>query len=432
MSVPPRPRHRVWRNRPLATLALSQIAAALSFYVPVSALFLTSRGLSFTEIFWLESVLLASILATEVPAGVWADRIDRRWAIMAGYGFNAAAEVLFAVGQHFAMFALSFALSGIGLALLSGIEDAYVYESMGDGADEAAVGVFGHLSSLGIAAGVLAAVVGGGLATISIDLPAILSAVAAGLAAVIAWFLPACAPDPAVHGDPTPIRQVGGALRLIFRSPVLLYVSVAASAGFVLFNSVYTLNQPLFTAGAIPVSWWGSLVAAALLLAAVCNHFADLFEARLGRAGALFLATALGGIGFLLMSLPHPAATIAGFFLVIVGMNARGPVMGAIANKLVDSRRRSTVLSLMSTLGSLIGIAVNPVLGWGADISPTATSIGLGLVLLVLALTWLPVARKYLDNPSHANGTQDGATEAHHAPSGERLAGSPPAPTDSD
>lgn len=398
MSRGTRAHRRVWHTRSLATLAVTRTAAALVCYVPVSALFLTSRGLSFSEIFWLESILLAGILLMEVPAGLVADRTDRRTVIVAGYAANAIAETLFALGQNFPTFAASFALSGFGIALLSGVEDAYVYESLGADADDAAVGVFGHLSSLGITAGVVAALSGGMLASFDLALPAAVSAAAAGLAAVIACFLPPCPRRPEDGEESPPAGQVGASLRLIAGSPVLLYVSLAAGTGYILFNAVHTLNQPLFAGVGLPVSAWGAIVAVALVVAAVCNHHADLIEERLGRVRTLFAATAAGGVGFAVMALPHVLAVVAGFFLVVVGMNARGPVLGAVANKLVGSHRRATVLSVMSSLGSLIGIGINPLVGWGADSSPAATALTLGAVLLAMAALWPPIARRHLDD----------------------------------
>ncbi|GAB3247926.1 MFS transporter [Alteromonas gracilis] len=410
--IPPqtqRPYRRVWSTRGLAVLTVTQTAAALSFYVPVSAIYLQYRGLSFTQIFWLESILLASILLTEIPAGAIADRIDRRWAIIAGYLANAVAEVLFFLGQDFGTFAFSFALSGLGIALLSGVEEAYVYETLGDTADDDIVGVSGHMSALGIGAGVVASVVGGALASRDITLPALVSAVVAVAAAVVAFVVPPRAPE--VDEEDEQRGSVTRSLKLILASPVLLYVAVAASTGYVLFNAVYVLNQPIFQARGIPLAWFGIIVAIALLVAAVCNHYADVIEQRLGRAMTLFLATAVGAIGFLAMAVPHVAVVLGGFLMVIVGMNARGPVMGAVAHKLLPNSQRATALSVMSSLGSLAAIAANPVIGWGADRSPEGASIGLGVTLMIMAGCWLPIAKRYLDDQEPEDSPSDEALD---------------------
>lgn len=391
-----KPYRKVWTNRPLAVLAVAQTTAGLNFYVPISALFLTSRGLTYTQIFGLESILLIAILLFEVPGGVLSDRVDRRYVICGGFVLNAVAEMIFALGQDFMSFAISFALSGVGIAMLTGVSDAYVYESLGDTADDDATGVFGHMSALEIAAGVMAAAIGGGLAVIDVALPVIITAVAAGIAAVVSLFLPARPPEP-VDDDVLPRAGVLSAVRTVFSSPVLLYVACAASAGFVLFNAVYTLNQPIFAGVGLPVAAWGIIVSAALLLAAVCNHFTYVLEGKVGRANALLAASGVGAVGFLIMAIPHALPVVIGFLLAIVGMSARGPVMGAIANRLIPSGQRATVLNVMSSLGSLLGVGINPAIGMAVDKSPSTATLMIGAVLLGLAIAWVPVARKHLE-----------------------------------
>lgn len=411
MTTQERPYLRVWRSRSLAHLAVAQTTAALTFYVPVSALFLTSRGLNYTQIFLLESVLLICITVSEVPSSMLADRIDRRSVIVAGFVANAIAEILFAFGQNMAMFVVSFAISGVSIALLSGVDSAYVYEELGDDADAQAVGVFGHLSALGLSAGVVATVLGTWLARVDLALPALTTAVASVLAAVAAWGI---APrSPVSEDDAGPRGSLPRALRIVSRSPVLIYAAVASGTGFVLFNSVFTLNQPIFRGVDIPLQLWGVLVGAALLVAAVVNHHADRIVERLGRAMDLFLMTALGAVGFALLAGPL-VAVIAGFFLVIVGMNARGPVLGALVNQRVRSSERSTVLSVMSCFGSLVGVAVNPVLGAVTDYSPSIAALVVAALLALLAVVWLPVARREL--PTNGSGGD----------SADRLAEAPP------
>ena len=84
MSTTYTARRIVWSSKSLIPMALAMIAAGFDFYVPVSAFFLESRGLSLTDIFMLESVLVASILVAEIPAGVIGDRFDRRRLVGAG------------------------------------------------------------------------------------------------------------------------------------------------------------------------------------------------------------------------------------------------------------------------------------------------------------------------------------------------------------
>ncbi|WP_225210928.1 MFS transporter [Brevibacterium gallinarum] len=213
---------------------MATVASGLGFYVPVSALFLLSRGQSLSDIFIFETILGASILVAEVPSGIVADRIDRRWVIIAGFGFNAVAETLFALaGPHLA-FSVSFALSGMGIAMLTGALDAYIYDALGSAAEDRGVGVWGHLSSLELTAGVIASACGGLLAAVDITWPAIATAVAASIGALATGLLPA---QPTGTSSPTresesSLDQLRQGVVLLFSTPILLHVVAASGACF--------------------------------------------------------------------------------------------------------------------------------------------------------------------------------------------------------
>lgn len=408
MSATYTARRIVWSSKSLIPMALAMIAAGFDFYVPVSAFFLESRGLSLTDIFMLESVLVASILVAEIPAGVIGDRFDRRRLVCAGFVFNAIAEILFAAGTNFSIYALSFVMSGLSIAMLTGVQDAYIYDSLGDDADAKAVGAWGHLSALMLTAGVTGSVVGSALGSVDISLPALLSAAMAVVAAVCVAFLPQQNPKTHDKHPETSWISLKIGVKLLFTSPLLLYVAVGSSASFALFNAVYTLNQPLFAAQDVPIATWGVIAGAGQLLAAGYNYAAGRIEKRVGRKTALLLAMGYGAAGFCLMAVPHVLAVVSGFLLVVVGIHARGPITSAVTNKLIPARRRATVLNVASSVGSLVGIVVNPLVGLGAETSTRLTVLAIGGVLLALTLTWIPIANRYLEADEDAD-----MSEAH-------------------
>lgn len=408
MSATYTARRIVWSSKSLIPMALAMIAAGFDFYVPVSAFFLESRGLSLTDIFMLESVLVASILVAEIPAGVIGDRFDRRRLVCAGFVFNAIAEILFVAGTNFSIYALSFVMSGLSIAMLTGVQDAYIYDSLGDDADAKAVGAWGHLSALMLTAGVTGSVVGSALGSVDISLPALLSAAMAVVAAVCVAFLPQQNPKTHDKHPETSWVSLKIGVKLLFTSPLLLYVAVGSSASFALFNAVYTLNQPLFAAQDVPIATWGVIAGAGQLLAAGYNYAAGRIEKRVGRKTALLLAMGYGAAGFCLMAVPHVLAVVSVFLLVVVGIHARGPITSAVTNKLIPAHRRATVLNVASSVGSLVGIVVNPLVGLGAETSTRLTVLAIGGVLLALTLTWIPIANRYLRADEDAD-----TSEAH-------------------
>ena len=81
-----------------------------------------------------------------------------------------------------------------------------------------------------------------------------------------------------------------------------------------------------------------------------------------------------------------------------MGMNGRGPITPAVANSLIPPDQRTTVLNIASSLGSLIGMACNPITGWSADRNVAITTIGIAGILALIALMWLPIANEYMKN----------------------------------
>ena len=395
MSPTSKPRQAVWGSRSLIPIAIAVIASSLIFYVPVSVLFLSSRGISITEVFVLESVLVASILCTEIPAGLLGDRTDRRLIILFGFILNATADILFALGTNFPMYVVSFSLSGLSIAMLTGVQDAYIYDSLGDDADNKSVGVWGHLSSLSLMSGVFSSMIGGILASIDIALPAYVTAFMSIFAAVCVCFLPR-QKSSYVAEDESPWESFKTGSRILLKSPLLIYIAIGSSASFVLFNAVYTLNQPIFVSQNIPVSLWGVVAGFAQILAAGYNYIADKIEQKVGRKNAFLLTMFYGSLGFFIMVIPNFLFSILGFLLVVLGMHSRGPIASAVTNKVVPNSYRATVLNVASSIGSLVGIAMNPLIGFGAEYSPVITLLIIGGTIFVLMLLWIPIAKSYL------------------------------------
>ena len=228
------------------------------------------------------------------------------------------------------------------------------------------------------------------------------------VAAVCVAFLPQQNPKTHDKHPETSWVSLKIGVKLLFTSPLLLYVAVGSSASFALFNAVYTLHQPLFAAQDVPIATWGVIAGVGQLLAAGHNYAAGRIEKRVGRKTALLLAMGYGAAGFCLMAVPHVLAVVSGFLLVVVGIHARGPITSAVTNKLIPAHRRATVLNVASSVGSLVGIGVNPLVGLGAETSTRLTVLAIGGVLLALTLTWIPIANRYLEADEDAE-----MSEAH-------------------
>src|SRR2546427_4449304 len=94
-------------KRDLRLFYLYRLLSAAYLFVPAQVAFLLERGLSWTEIFVLNSVFNAVLVAFEVPTGALADRIGRRFTMVLGSFAMAIAFLVYYVSSSFGFFVLA-------------------------------------------------------------------------------------------------------------------------------------------------------------------------------------------------------------------------------------------------------------------------------------------------------------------------------------
>jgi fucose permease len=76
------------------------------------------RGLSATEYGALQAIYYWAVMATEVPSGIVADRLGRKWTLALGALVNGVGCWTFAVSYDFGVFAVGEVLFALGTALI--------------------------------------------------------------------------------------------------------------------------------------------------------------------------------------------------------------------------------------------------------------------------------------------------------------------------
>lgn len=130
------PYRQLMAIRNVRWLVVAQCLSQMAFYSSVVVAFESGRGLNFAQMFWLESILSAALIAFEISTGVLADRLGFRRMISLGLGLCFGSHVLFAMAHSFPVFAVSSGLYGAGLACLSGCDSAMLFESLPAGERE--------------------------------------------------------------------------------------------------------------------------------------------------------------------------------------------------------------------------------------------------------------------------------------------------------
>lgn len=374
----------IWHQRALVLMALASVLSSLSFTVPVSTLYLLARGLTYTEVFTLETVLVSSMILSDLPTGRLADLTGDRAVLVSGYLVGAAASIGFAASTGFPAFLGTSVLSGVGIALISGADRSYLVSFLGDQAEQRLVGVLGHFGALELLAGAAAGILGGLLAAHDLSWAPVAEAVAETAGAAVVLGLPRC-PRAVVHLLPTR-ESWWDVARQIVTTPVLW---LSALQPWILVGAAMYLNQPRWEETGIDIRCFGIILAAAQLCAAAGSQVAESLSRRLGSASRFVAITTMAiGVGFILMALPHWSATVAGFGVVLVASALRAPVAGGLVAMTAPGRTRATTLSTVSTCSSLIGVGVNPLIGVLSQHSVILACWVIAGVLVLFGLAW--------------------------------------------
>ena len=131
-------------------------------YVHALALLLLARGLTLVQISLIESIMIFTIFLMEVPTGVLADRVGRKWSIFASTLLLMSGEFIFIFARSFEWYVFIALLTGTGFAFASGAVEALVYDSLPPkNREDAMKRAMGRVNSWGQIAFVIAPIVGG-------------------------------------------------------------------------------------------------------------------------------------------------------------------------------------------------------------------------------------------------------------------------------
>ncbi|GAA1248655.1 MFS transporter [Pseudonocardia aurantiaca] len=126
---------------------------------PLYALLFTDSGLSGAEVSALFAIWSGVAILTEVPSGALADRFSRRNCLVLAAVFQGAGYAAWMLMPSFAGFALGFVLWGVGGSLVSGAQEALLYDGLADaGAQDRYAQVNGWVTAVQLGAQVPGAV----------------------------------------------------------------------------------------------------------------------------------------------------------------------------------------------------------------------------------------------------------------------------------
>ena len=362
-------------------------------YIHAYALLLLARGLTLVQISLIESIVIGTIFLTEVPTGVLADRVGRKWSIFAATVLLMSAEFIFIFARSFEWYIFVALLTGTGFAFASGAVEALVYDSLPPkNREEAMKRAMGRVNSWGQIAFVIAPIIGGliiGDASVEKFIPAIaLTVIALLIGAIVCLTLrePAADSSETRTGSMTLLRDGVHLLRHHQRLRRLAMLVIFTTP--ITSSLVTTLGPPYLTQNDAAPFMAGVVLSVGSLLAAFTQRYAYKLEEWLGQGRAIALLILLpGAMYWLLAAVAGPAATVL-VMIIMYGVNdMKAPLFSAYQNAFIESKNRATVLSLINMFLNLFAAIAMPIFAAIAETSLASAFIAMGAMIFVGGLS---------------------------------------------
>ncbi len=372
----------------ITKLKLIYFFKSLYFFLPIITLFYFSRGLNTFQIISLEAVLIISVMFFEIPTGIIADRIGRKFCILILIGF-------YIIGNIWTIFAFSYIefimieiIFGMAIAFGSGSIEALVYDSLKDkGIEKQMSRVWGSINSYMLIGTMVAVTIGGYMARShnpeSFVFLLWLYTFGAVIAFFISFFIKEKKHQKEVKKDNAIVLFKESTTHILknksLRRIIYLFMFTIPFTHIIIF-----LFQPYFLVADVPNEFFGVAIALGMILGAFLVKYAYKIEEILGMKKTIFIATILPGLIYLAMAFFIGPLMSFVWYILLSGFSLlRNPLFSQYQNTHILSHNRATVLSVISMISGLYLAVMRLVIGKIANSNLLLSFIFMGGIIVI-------------------------------------------------
>lgn len=352
----------------ISKMYLFMILRNLVFFVPVCVLFWQENNLSMTQIMILQSIYAITTVILEIPTGYFADIYGRKKSLIYAAMSVFMAIIVYSIATNFYMFLIGEIIFAISAALLSGANEAFVYDTLVDLKKENEYKkIWGHTIFLSMMAIAIANIAGGFIG--QINLRATFYAMLPFLALMIP--LAYSLKEPKRHKLIFEKNYVNELLKIIKYTLVenkkLKWLIIYGGIAFGFNQAILWFYQPYFSLSGLNILHFGFIFASFQVVAGIFSKYAHIIEEKLKEKYSLFMLFFFIGASYILMSnFVYWFSFTFGFLNQFI-RGFQKVVMADYINKLTESRTRATVLSTYNMFKMLAYAIIIPFAGWIAD-----------------------------------------------------------------
>jgi MFS family permease len=375
----------------ITILHIIRFLSSLYFYHQVITLYFQVRGLSYLQINSLWGIIVGVQALAEVPTGIIADKIGRKFSIIIALALQFLGELIFIFADSYLLFVLVCVIAGIGFSFLSGCFEAMMYDSLkSQNRQHLMQKVAGLNGSFALAATMIGSVLGGfitaNLKLSNFVLAIILTALFVFLSFLASFLLR----EPSLeykHSSDSSLKLLKDGVNLIKTNQSLRRIILLSLLATPFINYLLNFYPPYFVKANVNGYFFGVTLAIASLLGFFTSKYAYLFEKVFGVTKGVMLAVLLPGIFyFLLAVISHSILSIVLVIFAFGSMHIQKPIFWDYLNRHIESKNRATVLSLINVISGFYVAIMGLLIGFIADISLNYSFIFMGGLITIGAL----------------------------------------------
>ncbi|WP_195694568.1 MFS transporter [Priestia megaterium] len=359
------------------------------FSRPITLIFVLDNRITLFEFGIIQVGYFLSRLLSEIPSGVYADTIKRKYSLAFGSLLAAvSAYCLFGYNlqNSFWLILFLFCLDGIGSSFQSGSDQAMLYDYLKNtGRTEKYVKYLGWNGAISsIVLGVTTAI-GGVLAVNSITLPFLLQGIALTLSALLIMFFPEKnTVTSQAKNKETPIYIAKQGFKTVKQFPIIqfliLFLTVLAAST----NAITMYMQGYFSELKLSSDAIGYIFGIGTFLSAIVL-LNSVYLAKMTLRSILLLTTTMFFVGISLLLTGNIVLVILGFYLVYLKLDVLEPSLFNIVNEFVPEKVRATVLSTFGLSLNVVSMVMYPLFGLAGDF------LGYQGILSIMGVLCLPL-----------------------------------------
>lgn len=355
----------------------------------VFLIYLTQKGLTFTQAMLLSSISGVATFVLEIPSGIIADRMDRKKLLIFGELFHLFSFIIILCTNNFYILIFNSIFSGIGEALVSGCGEALIYESFAKAnKHDFYKNYISNVQMWSLRFCAVSTFITGFLYKTNVNLPMILSI----LIQILAIFYLLKIIDSRVlinykYDIKTEFKTQLSNIKDILHTKSLLKLFLVYIIMMIIISNINYTSQSYLTYIGIDYMYIGLI----FLVFNIISSYGSKYSTRINLNSKLLLVI----YSILLISLYFSSKYIV-LVLFSISRFINGmiwPILSSDINKKINSDNRATILSYKSLLVQTSFIIFDPIIGFSLDsVGFKYTYFFMGISILVVLIIVITIS----------------------------------------